>query len=86
MVFHPHDLTDSGFFCARQPPVSFDGGTRCRFAHIVPTRLASAIAEKFTLTSSGACEPATEGSTKKIASTATHAGITQVMRNGFRGC
>jgi hypothetical protein len=41
------------------------------------------IVEKFTLTSSGAFEPATEGSTKPIASTTTHAGVCKVKRWAF---
>jgi hypothetical protein len=45
--------------------------------------LASAITKKFTRTSSGALEPMTEGSTKPVASTITHAGITRVLRYSF---
>ena len=45
--------------------------------------LAQAIEQKLTLTSSGAYEMLTEGSTKPIAQVRTHAGIAKVMRYTF---
>jgi hypothetical protein len=42
--------------------------------------LASAITQKMTLTSCGVFEEITEGSTKPIAETRTHAGIVRVVR------
>ena len=39
-----------------------------------------AIEQRFTLTSSGALEPMTEGSTKPVTSTVRHAGMTAVER------
>lgn len=45
--------------------------------------LAHAIVERFTTRADGAFEPLTEGSTKPIASTVTHAGICKVKRYAF---
>jgi hypothetical protein len=45
--------------------------------------LAAPIVEKLTLTSSGAFEPLTDGSTKAVVEIRTHAGIVRVMRYSF---
>jgi hypothetical protein len=45
--------------------------------------LPAAIVQEFTLTSSGAYELATPGSTKPVAQTLRHAGIVRVMRYSF---
>jgi hypothetical protein len=46
--------------------------------------LAGTIVEKMTLTSSGAFEPMTEGSTRQVADVRRHAGIVRVLRYAFR--
>jgi hypothetical protein len=45
--------------------------------------LPAAIRQAFTLSSSGALEAMTEGSTKPVALTQTHAGIVKVERYSF---
>jgi hypothetical protein len=45
--------------------------------------LATAITEQFTRRADGELEPLTEGSTKPIAETRTHAGICKVRRYAF---
>jgi hypothetical protein len=45
--------------------------------------LPAAIVQEFTLTSSGAYEPLTEGSTKPIAQILRHAGIVKLTRYSF---
>jgi hypothetical protein len=45
--------------------------------------LPAAITQKFVLSSSGALEPLTTGSTRRVATTVTHAGICAVERYSF---
>ena len=45
--------------------------------------MACAIVERFATSASGEFEPLTEGSTRPVASTVTHAGIVNVSRYAF---
>jgi hypothetical protein len=67
----PDELRDAGYMLERAEP------------YVTERIIANNIIERLELSSSGALIAATEGSTRPIATTVVHSGITRVMRFTF---